>query len=152
MLRFERSLLGVGSVLWLAAGLASSGLLPLAGLLELGLYGFYSLSSALGWVAGNAYVFRQQRLFGVDRGPSRPGPFRPETARVSPPPEKPTVGRSDRRRFLFVYLLSPPGLLYLVRSMAPEADQAAAPFVPLYALCVYGLFFLVPVTLKVGRT
>ena len=53
-----------------------------------------------------------------------------------------------RRRFLLIYYLGPPAILGLLRSMAPWADQHAAPFVPLYAFGVFSILFLVPVTMK----
>ena len=33
-----------------------------------------------------------------------------------------------------------------MRSLAPLAERAAAPLVPLWAFAVYGIFFLVPVS------
>jgi hypothetical protein len=56
-----------------------------------------------------------------------------------------------RRRFLLIYYLGPWAILGLLRSMAPLADQRAAPFVPLYALGVFSALFLVPVTMKFPR-
>ncbi len=49
---------------------------------------------------------------------------------------------------MLVYLLGTPGLLYLVRALAPLPSQAFAPLAPLYASGVLAIFFLVPVTLK----
>jgi hypothetical protein len=47
----------------------------------------------------------------------------------------------------------PGELLYLARSMAPEAEQRMAPLVPIFAFAVFGVFFLVPVSLaRVFRT
>lgn len=77
----------------------------------------------LGWLSGNVYAFRSA---------------------AAPPPVL-------RRRFLLVYLLGPPSCLYLLRMLAPAADQAAAPLVPLYGSLVYGIFFLIPLTLRASR-
>ena len=120
--RFELAILGAFSGAWALAVLLGLGVLPAAGALALDLYGYYSFAAALGWVAGNVYVARRRRL-----------------------------GRAARKRLLFAYFLGPPSLLYVVRSLAPLSAQQAAPFVPIYAFCVFGIFFLVPVTLrKVG--
>ena len=51
------------------------------------------------------------------------------------------------RRLVAIYLLGPPGLLYLFWSMGPLEQQALAPFVPIYGLGVFSVFFLVPITL-----
>ena len=119
MIRFELLLLGFFSAVWLLAALALFGLLPLAGTLPLNLYRFYSVAAVLGWLAGNLYVLRRRGL-----------------------------GEGFRQRLLLAYLLGPPGVLYLLRAMAPAAQQAAAPLVPAFAFMVYGIFFLVPVTLR----
>lgn len=141
--RCETWLLGVGSLLWLGVGLAYRGVVPLSNTWDLDLYRLFSFSGALGWLVGNIYVFRRQRL-GQRLGE------RLEEGLPAPSAER----RARRLTFslLSVYLLSPPSLLFLLRVMAPPAVQAAAPLVPIYSLCIYGLFFLVPVTLKVGRT
>ncbi len=52
------------------------------------------------------------------------------------------------RRLLAIYLLGPPGLLYLLWAMGPLEVQAIAPLVPLYGLAVFSLFFFVPITLS----
>ncbi len=123
-LQLEIVLLGVFSASWLLAILVLLRLVPVAGLLDLDLYSFYSLAAALGWVSGNVYVLRRQRL-PADR---------------------------YRKRLLLSYLLGPPSVLYILRALAPRAVQSAAPLVPIYAFVVYCLFFLVPVTLRVTRT
>ncbi|MEM1204692.1 MAG: hypothetical protein AAGN66_15805 [Acidobacteriota bacterium] len=124
LLRFELVVLGCFAAAWLGAILAMVGWLPVAGRLDLDLYRYYSVAAVLGWLTGNVFVFRRNAL------PA--GPL--------------------RLRILLTYLVMPPGLLYLLRAMAPSAAQAAAPFVPLYGSCVYGLFFLVPLTLRATRT
>lgn len=98
--------------------LSSFGLVTLRGHFPLGLYPLYSLAMGLGWGAGNLYVHRGRRF---------PDPI--------------------RRRVLLVYYLGPQGLIYLLRFMAPVADQQAAPLVPVWAFGVFSIFFLVPVKL-----
>lgn len=117
----EVAILTVSCALWVLAILGQFGVLDTAGLLALDLYSLYALAGALGWIAGNVYVLRQRQLGG---------------------------GTRLRRRLLLAYLLGPPSVVYLVRTFAPAAWQAAAPLVPWYAFAVYGIFFLVPVTLK----
>lgn len=115
----ELVLLGFFFLCWLAALASFVGLLPIAGLLDLGLYQYYGLAASLGWLAGNVYLKRAQRV---------PKPL--------------------RLRLMLVYLLGTPGLLYLVRALASLPSQAFAPLVPLYGSGVFAIFFLVPVTLK----
>lgn len=118
--RFEIILLGFFSVTWTLAIVVMLGLVPVAGLLRLDLYTFYAIASLLGWVAGNVYVARRRAV----------------------------PAGSFRRRVLLSYLVGPPSLLYILRALAPQAVQHAAPLVPLYSFVVYALFFLVPVTLR----
>lgn len=115
----EIALLGFFFVCWLAALASFVGLLPIAGLLDLGLYQYYGLAAFLGWLSGNVYLHRAQRV---------PKPL--------------------KRRLMLVYLLGTPGFLYLVRALAPITTQALAPLAPLYASGVFAVLFLVPVTLK----
>ncbi len=123
MLRLERILLAVFSAAWLLAILAGMGLVPLAGILDLDLYRLYSVAAVLGWVAGNIYVFRSQTL----------------------PKDR------SSKRLLWTYLIGPPSIVYITRSLARQAVQQAAPFVPIYSFAIYALFFLVPVTLRATR-
>ncbi len=123
-LQLEIILLGVFSVSWLLALVVLLGLVPVAGTLDLDLYSFYSVAAVSGWLSGNVYVHRLQRL-PADR---------------------------YRKRLLLSYLVGPPSWLYILRALAPRAVQSAAPVVPLYAFAVYCLFFLVPVTLRATRT
>ncbi len=121
---FELVLLAVFSAAWLLAILAGLGVVPLAGLYALNLYRLYSVAAVLGWVAGNIYVSRSQ-----------------------------TFARGHwRRRLLLSYLIGPPSFVYLLRALAPLTVQQAAPFVPIYSFAVYGLFFLVPLTLRATRS
>jgi len=100
---------------WVGALLQQWGVLSLGGTLPLALYPYFGLAAFLGWVSGNVYLVRRRRL----------------------PP-------SSHRRALLIYFLGPPGLLYLLRSMAPVEDQLAAPLVPVLAFGVFAVFFLVP--------
>ena len=115
----ELILLGIFFVCWLAALAAFGGLLPLAGLLDLGLYQYYGLAAFLGWLSGNVYLQRSRWV---------PKPL--------------------RLRLMLIYLLGTPGLLYLVRALAPLTTQALAPMAPVYATGVFAILFLVPVTLR----
>ncbi len=115
----ELALFGFFFVCWLAALASFVGLLPIAGLLDLGLYPYYGLAAFLGWLAGNTYLQRAPRV---------PKPL--------------------RRRLMLMYLLGTPGFLYFVRALAPLTTQAIAPLAPLYATAVFAILFLVPVTLK----
>ena len=118
MRRLEPALIGLFLAAWLSALLGQVGLLDLAGSLRLAFYPFFSLAGAMGWVAGNVYVHRRRGL---------PKPL--------------------SRRLLLIWVVGPPGILYLVRGMAPAAEQAIAPLVPLLGFGVYSVFFAVPVTL-----
>jgi len=93
--------------------------LPFAGSLPMGLYQFYGVAAFLGWLSGNVYVYRTRGL---------PGAL--------------------RRRILLVYLLGPPGIFYILRSMAPITSQIAVPLAPVYATAVFAMLLLVPVTLR----
>lgn len=118
MKRFEIAFLGLFLACWVVVAMAVAGIVPLAGSLPLALYPLYSVAAALGFLAGNLYARRRRGL--------------------DPP---------IRRRVFLIFFLGPTGLIYLLRAMAPMADQLAARFVPLYAFGVYAVFFLVPVLL-----
>ncbi|MEM1247854.1 MAG: hypothetical protein AAGA81_09085 [Acidobacteriota bacterium] len=123
--RFELVLGAFFIACWFLGLLALLRIVPLGGELRLGLYPLFSLSAALGWIMGNVYVQRMRRQ--------------------SP--------RAGLPRGLWIYLLGPPGVLILVRAMAPRIDQEAAPMVPVLAVAVFVVFFLVPVSLSaVGPT
>jgi hypothetical protein len=103
---------------WLGALLEKVGVLALAGTLDMGLYAYFSLAAALGWLAGNVYLHRRRRL-----------------------------PRVVWRWILPVYLAGPPSLIFLLRAMAPAQQQELAPIMPFIALAVFLVFFLVPITL-----
>ena len=116
MKRFDPVLIGLFLACWLVDLLVLLRVVRLAGMLPLTLYGLYTVAVAFGWLFGNIYVRRRRGL---------------------PPP--------IRRRLLLLYIVGPPGILYLLRYMSPIEIQRAAPFVPLYAFCVFAILFLVPV-------
>jgi hypothetical protein len=125
--RLERRLFGFFSALWLMDLLILVGVVKLPdGALPLSLYAYFGLAAALGWLAGNVYVARRRGL----------------RKRLKAP-----AAVQAARHLLVIYLLGPPAVLYLLRALAPSVVQAAAPLVPLWAFGVYGVFFLVPVTL-----
>lgn len=116
---WELGLLAVFLAIWTVALASLVGLLPAAGLLDLSLYQFYGSAAALGWVAGNVYVSRSRRF-----------------------------PKQVRSRILLIYLMGPPGVVYLLRALASPEAQAAAPMAAIYGCGVFFVFFLVPVTLK----
>lgn len=120
MKRLEPILLGLFLACFVLDLLVFFRVLSLAGSLPLGLYGLYSFAITLGWLSGMLYE-RHRR--------EQPAPI--------------------RRRLFLIYFLGPPGILYLVRSMAPLAEQKAAPLVWLYSFVVFAIFFAVPVKLPV---
>jgi hypothetical protein len=120
--RLQIILASLFAACWLAAILGAVDVAPLAGTLDLGLYPLYSLAVVAGSAAGNLYAWRAWTL------------------------ETPA-----RRRLLALCLAGPPGLVTMLRSMAPQASQDAAPFVPLWAFFVFAVFFLVPLTVRRPR-
>jgi hypothetical protein len=116
---FEIILAGLFAACWLVLLLALAGLVPLTGLLDLGLYPLYGVAGLAGSVAGHAFVWR---------------------ARKQPLPAQ--------RRLLVLYLAGPPALPCLLRSMASAEAQLQAPLVPLWAIGVFGVFFAVPLLLR----
>lgn len=122
MKRIELILAGLFAACWVAALLGTFDAAPLAGVLDLGLYPLYSLAVVLGSAAGNALAWRQWRL-----------------------------DRPERRKILALYLAGPPGLLTMVRALAPAASQDAAPLVPFYAFAVFAVFVAVPLMIRRPR-
>ena len=57
-------------------------------------------------------------------------------------------GHKLRRPLFLFYLMIPLGPIFLMRAMAPMAEQQVAPLVPLFAYGVYAVFFMVPVTFR----
>lgn len=123
-LRIELGLMGLFSAAWIWGFLIYVGWVPFSGSLNLGLYRLYSVAAVIGWVAGNVYMLRKERL---------------------------PKSRGYRKRALLAYGLGPLSLTFLLRALAPAEVLAAAPLVPLYAASVQTLFFLVPVSLRLNR-
>ncbi len=98
MNRLEPALLGIFLACVVLDLLVFFRWISFAGSLPLSLYGFYSVAMAMGWLFGILYE-RRRRGFSA----------------------------AVRRRLLLIYFLGPPGILYLLRSMAPLTDQQAAP-------------------------
>jgi hypothetical protein len=117
--RYDPVLLGLFVACWTVVLLKIVGLVSLAGTFPLGFYGLYSLASVLGWSFGNLYVQRTRHL---------DGPL--------------------RRRLLLIFYIGPPGILFLLRSMAPLANLQAAPLVAVYAFGVFSIFFVVPLMFR----
>jgi len=86
------------------------------------LYQLFGIACFLGWLAGNLCNLRRRRL------PAAAG-----------------------RRLIWLYLICPPGLLVLLRALAPEGLIAESPLAPIFAVCVYGVFYALPVTLGRSR-
>ncbi len=118
----ELGLLGFFLLCWLLSILIALGDFGLSDLLPFGLYSLYALAAFGGWLSGNFFVYRSARL----------------------PAEL-------RRRLLLIYLLGPPGVLYLLQAMGPEAIQRTVPLAPVYGFGVYAVLFLVPVSLRRSR-
>ena len=112
-------LLGIFVACWAVALVVQVAGLPFAGSLPMNLYQFYGVAAFAGWLAGNVYVHRTRDL-----------------------------PKAIRRRLLLVYLLGPPSLFYILRSMALITSQTAVPLAPVYATGVFAILFLVPVTLR----
>ena len=123
MKRFELILLGLFLACWLVYLLAVFGVVMPDGTLNPGFYPYFSLAAAMGWGAGNLYVYRTRDLDPM-----------------------------SRRRFLPGYFLAPLGLLLLIKMMMPLAFQRSAPLVGVYAFGVFSIFFSVATKLKIwGR-
>lgn len=95
------------------------GWIHLAGLVQLSLQAYYACAAAGGWLMGNVYVQRRQKL--------------PEHL---------------RRPFLLFYLIGPAGPYALLWALLPEPFHRISPFIPLYALVISCILFLVPYLLR----
>lgn len=117
--RLEGPLLFGFTFAWIVVLLEAAGQPFLAGRLPLGLYHFFSFASVLGWLAGNFFVSRR---------------------RLHP--------AADYRSYLYAtWLGGPPALLFLLQACQPLSSQQAQPFVRIWGLCVFLLFFGIPVSL-----
>ena len=120
--RIELVLVSLFLASWVVFVLDAVGLLRLAGALPLALYPFFSLAASLGWGAGLGYSVRRRGL----------------EARM-------------RRAAWVVYFFGPPGILHVVRAMAPVELQRLQPLVPLLGWGVYSVFFAVPLVVAPRR-
>ena len=119
MKRSEIILLALFLACWLVEVLVFFGWVRIDGSLPLGLYPYYGFAMSLGWLFGLLCVQRTRNL-----------------------------SRKLTRRLLLLYFVGPVGFLFLLRDMAPLSMQRAAPFVPLWGLCVFTIFFIVPVIFR----
>jgi hypothetical protein len=118
-MRLEPVLFGFFTLCWLVALAVLALGRTLNSPLPISLYHLYGLAVFGGWLSGNVYVQR--------------------TARVP---------RDERLRSLLVYLLGPPGLLFLTHALSAYQSQVRVPLAPLYALGIYFVFFMVPVSFR----
>lgn len=119
MRRLETVLLGLFGACWVVLVLTYAGVVRLAESLPLGLYPLYGAAGMLGSLAGNLAVWRS----------------------IGVTPE-------DWRRLKLVYYVGPSSLPMLLRALAPLEVRAAAPFAGLWAVGVYTIFYLVPVSMR----
>jgi hypothetical protein len=121
--RYEQVLSGMFLACWLVYLLAVFRLVTPEGTWAPGFYPYDTLAAALGWGAGNLYVYRTRDL-----------------------------EEKNRRRFMPGYFLAPLGLILLLKVMMPLDFQRAAPFVGVWAFCVFSIFFFVATKLQIwGR-
>ncbi len=118
-MRLEPVLFGIFTLAWLLAIFVLAVGRSLDSPLPVSLYHLYGLAVFGGWLSGNVYVQR--------------------TARTP---------RKARLRALLVYLLGPPGLLFLTHGLTSVQSQARVPLAPVYALGIYVVFFMVPVSFR----
>ena len=102
---------------WLVSLIALLAGRGLAGLTRIGLYPLYGSALVLGWGLGNLYVARTRGEI-----------------------------KALKRLLLPVYLLTPPGILFLMWATASMTLQVGIPLAPVYACGIFGILFLVPVT------
>ncbi len=118
-MRLEPILLGIFTLGWIVAIFILAVGRSLDNPLPVSLYHLYGLAVFGGWLSGNVYVQRT----------------------VSTP-------RKQRLGALLVYLFGPPGLLFLTHGLSSVDSQARVPLAPVYALGVYVVFFMVPVSFR----
>ena len=117
--RLEGPVLFSFTFVWIVVLFEAAGHPFLAGRFPVSLYYFFSFASVLGWLAGNFFVVRR---------------------RLQP--------AADYSSYLYAtWLGGPPSLLFLLQACQPLAVQQAQPFVRIWGLCVFLLFFGVPVSL-----
>lgn len=119
MKRAEIILLALFLACWLLEIGVFLGWVRFDGSLPLALYPYYGAAMSLGWLFGLLCIGRTRDM-----------------------------ERTPTRRFVLFYFVGPIGFLFLLRDMATIADQRAAPFVPLWGLGVYAIFFITAVILR----
>ena len=119
MRRLETVLLGLFGAFWVVLVLAYLGVVHLAVTLPLTLYELFGTAGMVGTLAGNLAVWRS---IGVDV--------------------------EVWRRLKVIYYVGPACLPMLVRALAPLELRVAAPFAALWAVGVYSVFYLVPVSMR----
>lgn len=119
MKRAEIILLALFLACWLLEIGVFLGWVRFDGSLPLALYPFYGAAMSLGWLFGLLCIGRTRDM---ERNPTR--------------------------RFVLFYFVGPIGFLFLLRDMATIEAQRAAPFVPLWGLGVYAIFFITAVILR----
>ena len=119
MKRFEIILLALFLACWLLEIGVFLGWVRFDGSLPLALYPFYGAAMSLGWLFGLLCIGRTRDM---ERNPTR--------------------------RFVLFYFVGPIGFLFLLRDMATIEAQRAAPFVTLWGLGVYAIFFITAVSLR----
>ena len=119
MKRAEIILLALFLACWLLEIGVFLGWVRFDGSLPLTLYPYYGAAMSLGWLFGLLCVGRTGDM-----------------------------ERTPTRRFVLFYFVGPIGFLFLLRDMATIEAQRAAPFVPLWGLGVYAIFFITAVILR----
>ena len=118
-MRLEPVLFGIFTLGWLLAIFILAIGRSLDSPLPISLYHLYGLAVFGGWLSGNFYVQRTS-----------------------------AIPRKSRLRSLLVYLLGPPGLLFLTHGLTSIQSQARVPLAPVYAFGIYIVFFMVPVSFR----
>ncbi len=78
----------------------------------------FPFAAFLGWISGNVFMSRR------------------------------SASGLSFRALVPIYLGGPPSLIWFLWACIPPAIQAVSPLVPLLSLGIYGILFLVPVTLR----
>jgi hypothetical protein len=121
MKKVEMAFMAFCLAAWALALLVAADVVDLSDRLFLSPRQLFAIAAALGWVCGNILV---QRVRGFDSGMTR--------------------------RFWALYFFGPPGMLYLLRALAPrlQQDGDVVNFIPLLSFFVYAALFFVPVVLR----
>lgn len=109
-------LLALSMAAWAAAFVSYLLGAPLAGTWPIGLYHLYALAAFGGWIVGNLFVRRLRTLAG------------------------------PAWRLATLYVAGPTSGLFLLYALASRELHNAAPLAPLFAVGVYTVLFMVPVS------